>query len=217
MAIRAVEELVLRPRVGGGGEGGAVDDSDDLSQMRYSEKLVYDADFLKLLSGLKVASEETIEHEGKKRKRLTGGLITLQKEDIPFSETDRESGLNGVCHMINKTFVAMGIPFEAKSFTSDDAKPVTKELVKGERKGETDTKKEPDYIRIQRVSEKFEVDRYAIDGSIKTRSVAEGGKGSGTYQQPTTGMIKRAAKWINQNVDDLADIFDKIGVNLESE
>ena len=212
MAIEVVEEFEMKGRAGGIG-GFNRDDSDNLEDMRPEELLVINPKFLTLLSKLKVAKEETV--EGKKK--VIGGTITLGKEDIPGFELDQ--GLNGACHMINKVFVALQVPFYAKSYSTDEAKTVTKVGKKGKKKDVSYTVKEPDGIRIYRVSEEFDIDNYAAEGSIKVQDTEKTDgtieKGSGKYQEPTEGMRLRAAKWISQNGEDIEDVLEAIGITTE--
>ncbi len=211
MAISVVEEFELAGRGGVGGFN--KDDSDNFVDMKPEEKLILNADFLKLLAKLKVASEKII--DGKKH--IVGGTITLAKEDIPDFDVDQ--GLNGACHMLNKEFVALQIPFYAKSYSSDEAEVTTNVGKRGKKRGVSYTIKEPDGIRIHRISEEFDLNKYAADGSTKcaptTNTDGTVKKGSGTYQEPTEGMKLRAAKWISENGAGLEATLDALGIEYQ--
>lgn len=199
-----VEELPIKPRGGFGGLGGAPDDSDDLSDMKYAEVLVLDEEFLKALSTLKVAHQEG--------DKLVGGFILLSKEDIPAGKdgTTYDGEMNGAAHKVNQEFVALQIPYYATSYATDDAEKTTRVGKRGAKVGIEYPVTLPDKLRIYRISNTFEIDRYAADGSKK---VTEERKND--YHEPTTGMRLRAAKWIDENGADLVDTLKAIGMDIK--
>lgn len=200
-----VEELAIRPRGGIGGLGGVQDDSDDLNKMKYAEVLVLDKEFLEALATLKVARQEG--------DKIIGGAILLSKDDIPAGRdgTGYEGEMNGAAHKINQEFVALEIPFYATSYSTDKAEKTTRTGKKGKKVGIVYNVTLPDKLRIYRVSDKFEIDRYAADASKK---VTEEGKNN--YHEPTEGMRLRAAKWLDEFGGDLVDTLKAVGMDVEA-
>ena len=236
---KIVDELELAPR--GAGGFGKKDDSSDLADMGYEEKLFFegkvgDKTFLEALATLKVAVEEPQEDGTVK---IKGGVILLEKSDIPETEdTPREKldkiGITGICQRIDSESVALEIPFKAQAHFSDEARaaaPVEVTIKRGVNKGKTRKEKTPDMIKIYRVSEKFDIDRYAATASKRCQPKVEiqevvdqtGQKvkkevtvpGSTDYNEPTEGQRLRAEKWLKLNGEPIADVLEKIGLSFE--
>ena len=230
-----VSELKLAPRGGAGGFG-ASDDSENLEDMRYAEKLIFNGKvgklaFLEALATLKVAEEESQEDGSVVVK---GGVILLDRNDIPDLPTNEEIGITGICQRIDSEFVALEIPFKSQAHMSDEARArpaVEVEIKRGKNKGKMRKEKPADMIKIYRVSEDFDIDNYAATASKRCQPkkvlqdvVDESGKtvkkevivdGSTDYNEPTTGQRLRAAKWLKENGEAIADTLEAIGLSFE--
>lgn len=203
--FNVVEDLEMRTRGGLGGVGGYNEDiSDDLNEMRYGEKLVLNKDFLEALASLKVAHVEG--------NVIKGGTLLIPRADV-ITQTgvvNIPTEINGIAHAVNREFVSLEIPFYATSYASDDAEKVVKTAKKGKYADKPRNVTVADTLRVYKISEKFEVDRYACDGSKKVKD-----EGINNYHEPTTGQRLRASKWIEENGEELADLLKAVGVDLE--
>ncbi|MDD3474445.1 MAG: hypothetical protein PHP08_00895 [Candidatus Dojkabacteria bacterium] len=223
---KLVEEIKLAQR---GGEGfGVVDDSENLNDMRYAEKLIFygkvgDMSFFEALATLKVA-EKVTEDDGSET--LKGGAILLERSDIPGNpvnaKTGKPIGITGICQRIDSEFVALEIPFKSQAHTSDEARLANKDKPAKERQA--------DMIKIYRISKEFDIDNYAasaskrclprkeiqeveVDGKVVKKEVEVAG--STDYNEPTPGQRLRAARWLRENGEDIVDTLEAIGLSFE--
>lgn len=199
--MEIVEQLEMKAR---GGVGGfAVDESADITDMKYAERMILSQDFLKALAKLKVVTTEKVGD----KEVIKGGTILIDASELAAEGYDGE--INGAAHKFNQEFVALEKPYMSTSYTSDKAtvKVIEEKDEAGNVVGTTE-RKIPDKLRIYRVTEKFEADRYACDASIKVKGTADK-KGINNYHEPTTGMRLRVAAWKEQN-EKHAKLLDKI-------
>ncbi len=230
-----VEELELAQR--GGAGFGKKDDSADLADMGYEEKLIFEGkvgnkSFLEALAALKVA--EVVKNEDG-TEVIKGGVILLDRSDIP-DLPEKEIGITGICQRIDSQFVAMEIPFKSQAHMSDAARaaaPVEVIIKRGVNKGRTRKEKPADMIKIYRISDKFDIDNYAATASKRCQPKVEiqevvdsaGQKikkevtvpGSTDYNEPTEGQRLRTEAWLKLNGEGIVDTLDKIGLSFESE
>lgn len=198
MPYEIVEELKMKR-----GGGGFEDESDNLDDMGYAERLVLNPEFIAALAKLRVVKTEGT--------TITGGAILISKSDLDFGEKKYVGEMNGAAHKINQVFVAMEIPFYANSYSTDKAEKTTRIGKRGKNKDIEYKVTLPDKLRIFRISENFEIDRYAAD---KSKKVSE--EGINDYHEPTEGMRARVAKWIDENGADIFEDLKKIGMSVEA-
>lgn len=228
-----VQELELAQR--GGAGFGQKDDSRDLADMGYEEKLILEGkvgkmSFLEALATLKVA--EVVKGDDG-TESIKGGVILLDRSDIP-DLPEKEIGITGICQRIDSQFVAMEIPFKSQAHMSDAARaaaPVEVVIKRGVNKGKTRKEKPADMIKIYRISEKFDIDNYAATASKRCQPkvqvqdvVTEGGQkikkevtvpGSTDYNEPTEGQRLRVEEWLKLNGEKITDTLEKIGLSFE--
>lgn len=200
--FNVIEDLEMRTR-GGVGGGGTSDDSDDLADMRYSERLVLSKDFLEALAQLKVA--KVVDNH------ILGGTILIPRTDIEGYEGKE---ITGAVHSTNRVFVALEIPFYATSYASDGAEKIRRTAKRGKDIGKEKNVTIPDTLRVYRISESFDKDLYACNGSKKVTE-----EGVHPYHQPTDGMLAREEKWVEENGTDpeIYELLKKVGVDLAVE
>ncbi len=172
-----VEEIVM------GGSGGGKGHKDSSDELNYAEKLILSDDFIEALMGLKVAYKEG--------DSFKGGFILLQKDDVPEYFTTGKESSEGLTHMINKVFVASkSLPFKAESHRGKGAQ-FADVVSKGSDKKASHGYKVSQTVRVFRVSEKFDINKYVVEGSTSF-------KGKNPYHTPTDKSIERVQKIIRE-------------------
>jgi hypothetical protein len=200
------EEEVISKRGPGGGGG---DESDNLEDMKFAEKLVLDREFIEALGKRVVLTD--VNRKG--YKYITVKIDVLK--DLGYEANDMSSA----AQRINAVFVAIGrehsgFAYRAQPFNSDAAE--TKEIVvsRGEKKGEVVDRTLSDKIKIYRCGETYDGRKYGVEESGKTW------KKTGEpldYEAPTLGVTARVAKWIFENGDANKEIFEAAGIDVVTE
>jgi hypothetical protein len=159
------------------------------------------------MAGLKIAYLEKTEN---KPDVIKGGSILIKKDEI---EGYTGAEISGAAHAVNRVFVALEAPFYATSYSSDDAEKIVRVAKRGKDMGKSKNVTIPDILRVYRISEKYEVDRYAAEGSKK---ITEGVK---AYHQPTIGMVARENVWIEENASNPAiyTLLVKCGIDVAAD
>ncbi len=198
--MEIVQEVTLKARGGQGGFG-AADESDNLEDMNYAERLVLNKEFLTAIGTLKTAVKEG--------DVIKGGAVMLTKEDILQYRNGEEIEMNGVAHKVNQVFVALEVPFYATSYSTDAAEKVTRTKKRGENIGKEYKVTLPDRLRVYRISDTFSIDNYAAKESKRVKD-----DGVNDYNEPTTGMRLREEKWVEENGDELKTVLKAINLNI---
>ncbi len=201
-----MEEVVSKR---GGAGGGAGDDSDNLDDCKFAEKLVLDREFIEALGTLKILSDAN-----RKGYKYITVKIDILKE-LGYEANDMSSA----AQRINAVFVAIGrknsrSAFRAQPFNSDVA--VTKEIVvsRGEKKGEVVDRTLSDKIKVYRYGEVYDARKYGVPESGKTW------KKTGEpldYEDSTVGVTARVARWIFENGEANKEVFEAAGIDVPEE
>lgn len=206
MSSKFDEEEVVSKRGPGGGAG---DDSDNLEDMRFAEKLVCDTEMMEAL-----AKREILTDSNRKGYKYITVKINVLRE-LGYEAGDMSSA----AQRINSVFVAIGrahprAAYRAQPYNSDAAE--TKEVVvsRGEKKGEVVDRTLSDKLKIYRYADVFDPRKYGIEESGKTW------KKTGEpldYESPSQGVTLRTAKWIFENRDANKEIFVAAGIDVVTE
>lgn len=197
-----VRELELTPSARGGGAGPDV--SDDLTEMRYAEKLVCNCETLTSL-----ARREVLKSGDTKYKYTLTDLEELKS----FGMDAGTSALSSCARMVNAVFVAMEIPYFGRPHTSADVEKTEYTGKVGKNKDKVIEKRVADLLKINKYSDEWEASEYAcIEGRIPSKKyvLVDGAKvekakvqpGQHTepvilrHEEPTIGVRKRVIRWL---------------------
>jgi hypothetical protein len=162
--LRIVE---YEPKAFGGGAG--KDDSADLEDMNYAERLVTSEEVWEFLHKLKVVGKGT-----------KGGVLEIPLTHLNSIEGYKGAGTGGVCHKVNQVFVALQMPFRAE--------PMGKNAVRIVRVSQEFN------VKLYAVPESGRMgkEKTVIDEDGTTETIPAKLQ---DYEKPTEGVVARMTKW----------------------